>query len=75
MTDDPLKCTEEEAARPPVCRSYLFLRQLGITFVCEGYRWRQMTRNIIDMLLWRRGEDPENNPSDENEDGCTYNDD
>lgn len=23
MTDDPLKCTEE-AAGPPVCRSYLF---------------------------------------------------
>ena len=44
--------------------SYLFHRQLGITFVCQGYRWRQMTQNIIDMLLWRRGEDPENKPTD-----------
>ena len=23
-----------------------------------------MTQNIIDMLLWRRGEDPENKPTD-----------
>ena len=23
-----------------------------------------MTPNIIDMLLWRRGEDPENKPTD-----------